>query len=300
MNSGWIDAMRKILIIGANSATARCFIATFQQTLGEMFFCDLSDSYNEEIANAWYKCDLASSAEIREVIKAVKPDHIYNFAGTFSNNYEIDYQANVLLPKNIFDAILSLDFHSRVLLIGSSAEYGFVQEQDNPITEEHSLRPVSIYGLTKAFQTHLMQYYVQAKGIDAVMARTFNLHSPSMSEKLFVGRLYKQIAQFKAGEIEKIVLGNLESKRDYIEVEEAVKQYANIMNNGRSGEVYNVGSGYSIQIAQLLRQILSENGLCMENVQTVDCRSGPEVTDIFADISKLKNIGDKSSDCFTR
>ena len=141
MNSGWIDAMRKILIIGANSATARCFIATFQQTLGEMFFCDLSDSYNEEIANAWYKCDLASSAEIREVIKAVKPDHIYNFAGTFSNNYEIDYQANVLLPKNIFDAILSLDFHSRVLLIGSSAEYGFVQEQDNPITEEHSLRP---------------------------------------------------------------------------------------------------------------------------------------------------------------
>ena len=79
-----------------------------------------------------------------------------------------------------------------------------------------------------------------------------------------------------------------------------MKQYANIMNNGRSGEVYNIGSGYSIQIAQLLRQILSENGLCMENVQTVDCRSGPEVTDIFADISKLKNIGDKSSNCFAR
>lgn len=285
--------MRKILIIGANSATAKCFCTTFQESLGELFYCDLSDSYCEKMASVWHKCDLTSQSDITGVVRAVQPDQIYNFAGTFSNNYEIDYQANVLLPRNIFDAILSLELQTRVLLIGSSAEYGFVREQDNPISEEHNLRPVSIYGLTKVFQTQLMQYYVQAKGIDAVMARTFNLLSPSMSEKLFVGRLYKQIAQFKAGEIEKIVLGNLESKRDYIKVEEAVKQYASIMNNGQSGEVYNVGSGYSIQMALLLRQILNENGLCMENVHTVDWRGGPEVTDIYADISKLTKIGDK-------
>lgn len=283
--------MGRLLIIGANSASARSFFAAFGTAFGETHFCDLGGPLSGEPAGPWHVCDLASYEEVSRVVRAAAPDRICNFAGTFSNDYAVDYAANVLLPKHIFDAVLELRLQARVLLIGSSAEYGLVSVKDNPVAEEHPLNPVSVYGLTKVFQTQLMKYYVQARGIDAVMARPFNLLSPHMSDRLFVGRLYRQIRQYREGAIDKIVLGNLDSRRDYIRIEEAVKAYAVILGRGRSGEVYNVGSGFSVRIFDLLQQILQENGLGMEVVQSVDRQSGAEVSDIYADIAKLKQLG---------
>ena len=278
------------MIVGANSATAKAFISKFSDSLGEIFCCDLSDPYCEELSSVWHKCDLASQADITGVVRAVQPAQIYNFAGTFSNNYDVDYQANVLLPRFIFEAVLSLQLKTRILLIGSSAEYGLINELDNPVSEDHGLNPVSVYGLTKAFQTQLMRYYVAVKGSNAVMARTFNILSPNMSEKLFVGRLYKQIEQFKAGQIEKISLGNLDNSRDYISIEDAVEKYHIIMENGLNGAVYNVGTGCSITIRALLMRILGENGLSMENISVADFHSATDVKNIFADVQAFEML----------
>ena len=90
---------------------------------------------------------------------------------------------------------------SRVLLVGSSAEYGNIEEGESPISELHPLNPTSIYGLTKIFQTHLMRLYVELHGLDIVMARVFNLNGKGISDKLFIGSLYKQIKDFKSNKI---------------------------------------------------------------------------------------------------
>ena len=60
--------------------------------------------------------------------------------------------------KNIFDSIREINVKARVLLVGSAAEYGRIEEADNPVSEAHPLRPISIYGLTKVMQTTLMAY----------------------------------------------------------------------------------------------------------------------------------------------
>lgn len=264
----------KVLITGANGFSAFHLIKLLSQDAGiTIYRTDLND------------CDLAQYLDIEKLLNTIKPDQIYHLAGSFTNDYQKDYTSNVLSTKNIFDALLKLNLSCKVLLIGSAAEYGV--PVTNPISEDSLLKPVSVYGLTKVFQTHLMQYYATAHGLDLVMARTFNLMGRGISNRLFVGKLYEQIDQFKKGEISQIVLGDLSAERDYIDVEEAVLYYRAIMNHGNG--IYNVGSGRPVKIADLLSRILKENGLASEVVQEKSTNKSC-VAQIYADVTKLMNI----------
>jgi GDP-4-dehydro-6-deoxy-D-mannose reductase len=212
--------------------------------------------------------------------------------GSFNNDYDIDYRVNVLSTKNLLDTCLKLNLKCRILLIGSSAEYGIVTEKDNPVREDHPLSPVSIYGLTKSYQTHLMQYYHNVHNMDIVMARTFNIMGKGISNKLFIGRLYEQLDEYKRGNISEILMGNLQNKRDYIDIKKAVRDYRLIMEYGLSGEVYNVGSGKSIKIYDLLDKILKDNKLSMNIVKErpTEKLNKLDIKDIYADISKLSSL----------
>jgi len=109
-------------------------------------------------------------------------------------------------------------------------------------------------------------------------------------KKLFIGSLFKQISEYKEKKINKIIVGNLDNKRDYIKIEDAVKKYEIVMENGKPGEIYNVGSGKSICIKELLLSVLGENNLSMNDVEVRNFDSRYDVKDIYADISKIKNL----------
>lgn len=279
----------KILVTGAKGFSAKYLVSLLSsESDSQLFYADLVSTKEKK----WHQCDLSDFYAAYSLIKEVKPDRIYHLAGSFSNQYDIDYKANVLSTKNILDSILKLNLKCRVLLIGSAAEYGIVSEYDNPVKEDHVLAPVSIYGLVKVYQTHLMKFYCSVYKMDIVMSRTFNLFGKGMSNKLFVGRIYEQIDEYRRGSISKIVLGNLVNKRDYIDCETAVKYYVAIMNHGMSGEIYNVGSGKSIRICDLLQIILEENNLSMEIVEkrSIDDPNKIDINEIYADTSKIMNL----------
>jgi len=282
--------MKKILIIGASSESGKYLFQHIKKEKSDIFFCDISKSYNSELDSRWFESNLTDYDSMKQIIASVVPDQIYNFAGSFSNIFDTDYIVNVLLTKNIFDAIIELKLNSRILLVGSAAEYGAIDVNENPVNENHPLNPVSIYGLTKVYQTNLMKFYHRTKNINVVMARTFNLISSNMSEKLFIGRLYKQIDEYKKGVIEKISLGNLQNKRDYIDIDEAVKKYSIIMEKGFSGEVYNVGSGKSITISELLEDVLKRNDLTMDCVGKNNFDNRFDIKDVYADVDKLYSL----------
>jgi len=280
----------RVLITGAAGFTASHLARLLESDKGvELFLSDLGMPGNKN----HFPCNLTDAAEVFGLLEVTKPDQIYHLAGTYSNDYELDYRANVLSTKNVLDASLRLGRRGRVVLVGSSAEYGIVSEDENPVREDHPLSPVSIYGLTKACQTLLMQFYRNLHGLDVVMARTFNLFGKGLSAKLFVGRLYEEIEAYKDGKISRIEVGNLENKRDYIHIEDAVKCYRVIMERGIAGEIYNVGSGKSIKMCDLMCMILLDSGIGIEAVkQTVATKSNTiDIRDIYADLSKFNSIG---------
>lgn len=233
-------------------------------------------------------CDFSDAQQTARLISKIKPDQIYHCAGRFTNNYETDYRANVLATKNIFDAILATRLKTRTLLIGSAAEYGTVSPQDNPIRETQPLCPASNYGLTKAFQTALMEYYFRCHKINVVMARTFNLYGQNISPALAAGKIYQQIK--KSAGAKTIIVDNLAARRDYLSIEDAVIQYDRIMKYGRAGEVYNVGSGRALTGRELANKIIIASGLPATGFKIKSASKSMAVKTIYADIRKLNSL----------
>ncbi len=281
----------RILITGSLGFTGYYLVRLLAtKSENELYLTDYVSGRIRNILN----CDLTKKKSVEELIAKVRPERIYHLAGSFTNNYDIDYPVNVLGTKNILDALLKFAISSRVLLIGSSAEYGLINAKDNPVNENYPLQPCRIHGLTKVYQTHLMKFYCKVYKMNLVMARTFNLSGDSkrISKLMFIGKVYEQIEKIKKGELSKIVVGNLEAKRDYIDVKEAIKFYQEIMERGIAAEVYNVGSGSSVKMRDLLALLLKEAGLDMKVVQDaiLSVADQTDVPEICADIRKIKKL----------
>ena len=281
--------MKKIVVLGSSGFTGRNLIHRLKKEQGvEVIGVDyLSDGRDGDCV-----CDLRDFGAVMELLSKVKPDQIYNVAGSISNNYEECYASNVVITKNILDVMESIKLMGRVLLVGSAAECGLVSADDLPVKETQTPNPVSIYGLTKVYQSVLMRTYRNLYDLDIVMVRPFNLIGEGISESLFPGRLQRSIEDLKSGKIERIKTGSLNARRDYIPIDDALVYYQLVMDKGITGETYNVGSGRSVLLRDLLRGLLSKEGLDMSVVDEmpVQEKNKLDVPDIYGDISKLINL----------
>lgn len=278
----------KILINGVSGFVGSHLYKSLKKNPKNRIYFTCRESNEEENS---FACNFNFSTDLIKILSKLKPDFIYHLHGSFTNNYREDYNANVNSTKIVLEALTKSCSATRLILVGSAAEYGTVDKKYNPISERHALNPTSIYGLTKVMQTHLAQYYFRNKDIDVVIVRTFNLIGKGQSENLFLGSLYKQISLIKEGKIEKIKLGDLSGYRDYISIDKACKLYEIIANVGVSGEVYNVGTGKPISIRKLLKEILDEENVDESLVEENKFKKSYREADIsYADISKLKAI----------
>ena len=94
------------------------------------------------------------------ILKSIRSNEInvvINCCGSYSNNYELDYSANVQVTLNVFEAIARQDKEVKVILFGSAAEYGV--KSNNPISEETVCMPKTIYGITKYLQYLISNHY---------------------------------------------------------------------------------------------------------------------------------------------
>lgn len=285
--------MKRILITGIHGFTGSYLLphlAKKETASAEIIGIDLEPAPVNGVS--YHRCDLSDTVQVREVISKTAPHEIYHLAGAFSNNFEIDYSANVLSTKNLLDALLESRLSdTRILLVGSSAEYGLVPSGAESISEETPLNPISIYGLTKVYQTYLVQTYVRFKNIDAVIARPFNAIGEGITDRLFVGRLIEQIKQYRRGETDKIVLGGVNGYRDYVDIRDLVSAYTVIMERGERGKIYNIGSGTLIRMEALLALFLSKYQISPAIVQTADPERKSDQVSLRADTKALKALG---------
>lgn len=279
--------MNTVLITGATGALGQAVLESLSNKGGYQV---VTTSRSGEGAD--FSLDITDKALLSKIIELVKPDLVLQLAATFTHDFEVAYAINVEANRQLLETALRLNTGMRVLLVGSAAEYGILQPDENPVSEDHSLNPVSVYGLTKAWQSQLACLYSQ-RGVDVVVARVFNLKGANLSDKLFVGRLQKQIDKVLAGEQSIIELGPLSATRDYVSLEDAAQQIFSIAEHGDSGQVYHVASGKPVVMRDLLVNTLEENNLDLSVVKEAAEKSGHvgyDVPVIYADMRRASRV----------
>ena len=282
---------KKVLITGSNGFTGR-HLSLFFSAKPSVELHHADHASPETPDSRFHACDVSKASSAVKLIARTKPHEIYHLVGSYTNDYDTDYVSNVITTKNILDAVRASGLKTRILLVGSSAEYGFPAHSNTAVAEHHPCNPVSVYGLMKLFQTALMRTYIRLYEMDIVVVRPFNLLGSGISERLFVGKMERDIARYKRGEIKKIITGDLSVERDYIDIKEAIKYYAAVMEKGECGEVYNVGSGRSVSLRKILLRMLRSAGLSFSVVKEKEHHTPGKIVvpKIFADMTKLKHV----------
>lgn len=204
-----------------------------------------------------FEVDLRDTTRLARTLEHKAPQAIVHLAGLshvgFSWSHpETYFQVNVLGSENLFRAAAGVP-----ILAASSAEvYGVVEEQLQPISEDQPLAPRSPYALTKAAMERLARLH------DAVIVRSFNIVGPGQVETFALPAFAAQLAAIEQQKQAQVLrVGNLEARRDFLHVDDAVEGYRVLLEKGERGEAYNLGSGQAFSIRQALDQLIETTGM---------------------------------------
>jgi len=240
-----------------------------------------------------YDLDILDKGQINAVLEKVRPDYIFHLAAQSSvalswKNPGLTIDVNIKGSVNVMDAIRVLDYKPRMLFIGSGEEYGHIKPEETPITEDNLVRPGNIYAATKVCQNMIGKIYSDAYDMDIMMVRAFNHIGPNQAPMFVVADFCKQVVEIERGEKEPIIYtGNLSAKRDFTDVRDVVRAYGLLIQKGKKGETYNIGSGNAIAIQEILDRILKLSKIEIKNEVDLDKIRPVDVPIIEANIAKV-------------
>ncbi len=206
--------------------------------------------------------DLLDAPSLVRALQASRPAVIFHLAASSSVAGSWDtpaemLQVNVLGTLHLLEAVRQLGSDLRVVLACSAEAYGVVAEGELPIRECQPFRPVSPYAVSKAAVDLLGDQYHRAFGLRTFRLRFFNHCGPGQSSRFVVSSLARQIAEAEAGRrAPEIRVGNLDVRRDFVDVRDAARAYWVAAERGEPGEAYNVASGKARPIREVLEGLL--------------------------------------------
>ena len=242
-------------------------------------------------------CDLINLSTIINIIKELKPDHIYHLAGESSVKLSWGgtlsmVNSNIVATLNLLEAMRTANCQeTKILLACSSEEYGLISEDDIPIKEETPLKPVSPYAVSKAAVDMFGYQYYVSYGIKTVRTRAFNHTGPRRSGVYALSNFARQLAEIESGFREpKIHVGNLSAVRDFTDVRDMVRGYELAMEHCEPGEVYNICSSKGWRIRDLLEMLVQLSKCRIEIAQDEERMRPVDLPIIVGDNAKFRKI----------
>jgi GDP-4-dehydro-6-deoxy-D-mannose reductase len=283
---------RTVLITGITGFTGYHLLSHLQEADPELPIVGIDIASPAYDTNCEFiRADLLDCNRLLDLIRQVEPTHIFHLAGlNFSDDPKLFYDINVMGTVNLLEAVRKNRdrVDPKVLIVGSSAEYGIVNEDEIPISEGNPLRPISHYGVSKVAQDLLGFRYFRSCGLKVIRVRPFNLIGPGQSADFVCGALVEQISRIRhAIQEPTLEVGNLDSERDFIDIRDAVRAYWQLVLRAKPGEVYNVGSGKSHPIREILKMLL-DNMSTRVQIRQSSGRMRP--VDVPKQVSDISNI----------
>jgi GDP-4-dehydro-6-deoxy-D-mannose reductase len=244
---------------------------------------------------ALVECDLCDLASVRDLLETARPEWVIHLAAQSFVGVSWDAPAetltnNIVAQVNLLEAIRQGGSPPRILVVGSSEEYGFVEEHELPVAETNPFRPLSPYGVSKVAQDLLGYQYWKSYGLPIVRSRAFTHSGPRRGDLFVESSFARQVAEIEQGLREPAILvGNLKAQRDYTDVRDIVRGYWLLLERGEPGEVYNLCTGRAWTIQAILDFFLAEARVRPIEVHEDPARLRPsDVPVLVGDASKIR------------
>lgn len=197
--------------------------------------------------------DLLDPFSINRIVSEVKPDEIYNLGAMSHVRISFDMpaftiQTNGLGVLNILEAYRTIVPNAKFYQASSSEMFGNCVEENGSQNEATEMKPVSPYGCAKLLGYNLVRHYRHAYGLHACNGILFNHESPRRGSNFVTNKVVKTAVEIKKGKKNKLVMGNLDSYRDWGHSKDYVKAMNLIVNHDKADDfVVSTGKTHSVR-----------------------------------------------------
>jgi GDP-4-dehydro-6-deoxy-D-mannose reductase len=241
--------------------------------------------------------DITSPAAVAQVVASAAPGGIIHLAGQAFVPQSLADPAGTLAVNatgtaNLLEAARACRDRTgtspRILIVSSAEVYGLQLPEAMPLDELAEVRPGNPYAASKVAAEVYAHSWVRAFGLDVFVARPFNHIGPGQDERFAVASFARQLAGIAAGAPALMQVGNLEAERDFLDVRDVVAAYVLMLANARAGEVYNISSGRTVAIREVLRQLITIARVPVEIRDDPDRMRPSDLPILSGDATKLR------------
>ncbi|MEO0081400.1 MAG: GDP-mannose 4,6-dehydratase [candidate division WOR-3 bacterium] len=232
---------------------------------------------------------------LRQTLSQIKPDAVIHLAAVSSvadaeNQLLGTFEVNASGTLKLLAALSELALRPRVLLISSGSVYGCGTR--TPFTEEMPPDPIDAYALSKQVAEDIGRFFFRAYGADVVILRPFSHTGPGQSPSFVFSSVARQIAELErqgatTGTIE---LGNLDVRRDYVDVRDIVRAYILAIEKTSGGETYNVTSGSAVSIREGVEKLCRLARVRVTYTSTASRRRDRDLPNLTGDPTKFQTV----------
>jgi GDP-4-dehydro-6-deoxy-D-mannose reductase len=207
--------------------------------------------------------DITNLSETEKALKQVKPDGILHLAAQSNVKYSWAEPAATLLVNtvgsiNLVTAVARIAPATKLILIGSSEEYGLAARSGKLLTEEAVCLPQNPYSTSKLAMGQVALQLAGRDNLKVIHVRPFNHFGPGQLEGYVVSDYAAQVARIEKGLIPPVIkVGDLSCSRDFTDVRDVVNAYALLLEKNLESGIYNVCSGIPREIKGILDLLIS-------------------------------------------
>lgn len=166
------------------------------------------------------------------------------------------YRVNVVGTSYLLDALVQAGQKPKVLLASSANIYGNTDQ--SPIRENQAPSPANHYAVSKLAMEHVARLYLER--LDLFVVRPFNYTGPLHDESFLIPKLVRHFVERRAS----VMLGNLDVEREFNDVRMVCASYLGLISHGQTGQTYNICSGQSYSLSQVVALLSSLSGHTLE------------------------------------
>jgi Nucleoside-diphosphate-sugar epimerases len=245
---------------------------------------------------SWRATDMTRQADVNAAVDSANAEYVLHLAGV-SHVLEAKASPAYAYEVNAVGAVRLLSELSRqrsagrtdptVVIVGSAEQYGRHELSDMPLHEDSELRPLTLYAASKVAQEVAALQAFRSEGVRVICTRSFNHsgvgHGPQFLLPSIVSRAVKLPPTGGT-----LSIGNGDTVRDYLHVNDVVAAYILLLERGAAGEAYNVCSGEGTSVRALVKAVLARLGISAEIASSAELARAIDVPVLVGSNNKLR------------